>query len=187
MGDSGKDRQWQGEQSATAGRGDALTKFFDQIDDIEVAMMTTRRADGHLESRPMATQKRVAGADLWFVSCEDTAKLDDIARDPHINLAYYKDRTREWVSVSGVARLTRDRAKIHELYAPDWKAWFPKGDDPRHGTPDDPRFVLIGVDVHSAVFLDVDKPMPVVLFQVAKAMVTGSTPELGETHRIGPS
>ena len=187
MVDSGKDRQWQGEQSATAGRGDELKKFFDQIDDIEVAMMTTRRADGHLESRPMATQKRAAGADLWFVSCEDTAKLDDIARDPHINLAYYKDRTREWVSVSGVARLTRDRAKIHELYAPDWKAWFPKGDDPRHGTPDDPRFVLIGVDVHSAVFLEVNKPMPVVLFEVAKGMVTGSTPELGETHRIGPS
>ena len=187
MGDSGKDRQWQGEQSATAGKGDELRKFFDQVNDIEVAMMTTRRADGHLESRPMATQKRATGADLWFVSCEDTAKLDDIARDPHINLAYYKDRTREWVSVSGVARLTRDRAKIHELYAPDWKAWFPKGDDPRHGTPDDPRFVLIGVDVHSAVFLEVNKPMPVVLFEVAKGMVTGSTPELGETHRIGRS
>ena len=186
MGNSGKDRQRQGEQSATAGTGEELKKFFDQIADIEVAMMTTRRADGHLESRPMANQKRAAGADIWFVSCEGTAKLDDIERDPHINLAYYKDRTREWVSVSGIARLTRDRAKIHELYAPDWKAWFPKGDDPRHGTPDDPRFVLIGVDVHSAVFLEVNKPMPVVLFEVAKGMVTGSTPDVGETHRIGP-
>jgi hypothetical protein len=46
--------------------------------------------------------------------------------------------------------------------------------------------VLIGVDVHSAVFLEVNKPMPVV-FEVAKGMVTGSTPEVGETHRIGPS
>ena len=187
MGDSGKDRHRQGQRTATAGRGDALGKLFARIDDIAVAMMTTRRADGHLESRPMATQKRVAGADLWFVSCENTAKLEDIARDPHINLAFYKDRTREWVSVSGAARLTRDRAKIHELYAPDWNTWFPKGDDPRHGTPDDPRFVLIGVDVHAAVFLDVNKPMPVVLFEVAKGLVTGSTPELGETHRIGPS
>lgn len=176
MRETGKDRQHEGE----------LEKFFDQIKDIEVAMMTTRRADGHLESRPMATQKRAAGADLWFVAAENTAKLADIERDPYINLAYYKDRTKEWVSVSGVARLTRDRGKIRELYAPDWKAWFPKGDDPRHGTPDDPRFVLIGVEVHSAVFLEVNKPMPVVLFEVAKGMVTGSTPEVGETHRIGP-
>jgi general stress protein 26 len=180
-----KDRQAKAERSVTADRDDKLQKFYEQVEEIEVAMMTTRRADGHLESRPMATQKRAAGADLWFVTCDGTAKLADIERDSHVNLAYYKDRTREWVSVSGHATLTRDRAKIHELYAPDWKAWFPKGDDPRHGTPDDPRFVLIGVDVHSAVFLEVNKPMPVVLFEVAKGMVTGSTPEVGETHRIG--
>jgi hypothetical protein len=41
--------------------------------------------------------------------------------------------------------------------APDWKIWIPVEGDPRHGTEDDPRYVLIGVDVHSAVFLEVDK------------------------------
>lgn len=113
-----------------------LEKLYEQIDDIEIAMMTTRRPDGHLESRAMATQKRAAGADLWFVTKQDTAKLRDIGGDPHVNLAYYKDRTREWVSVSGIATPTRDRAKIHELYAPDWKMWFAEEGDPRHGTPD---------------------------------------------------
>jgi len=44
--------------------------------------------------------------------------------------------------------------------------------------------VLIGVDVHMAVFLEVNKPQPVVLFEVVKGMLTGSTPELGETHVI---
>jgi hypothetical protein len=34
------------------------------IDEIKVAMMTTRRPDGHLESRAMATQKQADGADL---------------------------------------------------------------------------------------------------------------------------
>ena len=52
-------------------------------------MMTTRRADGHLRSRAMANQKRADGADLWFVTAEGTAKLRDIAHDPHVNLAYY--------------------------------------------------------------------------------------------------
>jgi len=161
-----------------------LEKLYDQIDAIEIAMMTTRRADGHLQSRAMATQKRADGADLWFVTLEGAPKLRDIAADPHINLSYYKDRTREWVSVSGIASITRDRQKIHELYAPDWKAWFPKESDPRHGTEDDPRMVLIGVDVHAAVFLEVNKPQPVVLFEIAKGFLTGSTPELGEMHHI---
>ena len=132
----------------------------------------------------MATQKRADGADLWFVSCEGTAKLRDIEGDPHLNLSYYKDRTREWVSVSGIAHTTRDRQKIRELYAPDWKAWFAGAGDARHGTPDDPRLVLIGVTVHAAVYLEVDQPQPIVLYEVVKGWVTGTAPELGELHHV---
>jgi hypothetical protein len=62
----------------------------------------------------------------------------------------------------------------------------PKGGDPRHGTKDDPRMVLIGVDVHAAVFLEVSKPQPIVLFELVKGWLTGSTPELGETYHVGP-
>jgi general stress protein 26 len=164
-----------------------MEQLYNHIVDIEIAMMVTRRADGHMQARAMATQKRATGADLWFVTSENTAKLRDLQADPHINLTYYKDRTREWVSVSGIATITRDRQKIHELYAPDWNIWFPKNGDPRHGTKDDPRFVLIGVDVHAAVFLEVTKPQPVVLFEIVKGWVTGTTPEMGEMHHVGPA
>jgi len=163
---------------------DELKKFYKMAEAMEIAMMTTRRPDGHLESRAMATQKWNAGADLWFVTTENTGKLRDIAHDPHVNLAYYKDRTREWISVSGLATISRDRQKIHELYAEDWKIWFPDEGDPRHGTPDDPRMVLIGVDVHAAVFLEVDKPQPVVLYEMAKGWLTGTDPDIGEMHHL---
>jgi general stress protein 26 len=110
--------------------------------------------------------------------------LRDIAHDPHVNLAYYKTGSYEWVSASGVARVSRDRAKIRELYEPDWKAWFGDDGDPRHGTADDPRIVLIGIDVHAAVFLEVNKPKPVVLFELVKGWLTGERVEAGETHRL---
>jgi general stress protein 26 len=161
-----------------------LKRLYDLIEAIDTAMMTTRRPDGHLESRAMANQKAAAGADLWFVTAEGTAKLRDIEADPHINLSYYKDGTREWISVSGIATLSRDRAKIRELYMPDWKIWFPDEGDPRHGTPDDPRFVLIGVDIHAAVFLEVNKPKPMVLFELVKGWATGQEPEIGKTHEL---
>ena len=111
-----------------------MDKLFEHIDDIEIAMLTTRRADGHLCSRAMATQKRAAGADLWFVTLT-IRKIEDIAFDPHVNLSYYKDRTREWVSVSGLATVTGDREKIRELWAPDWKAWFPRRTIPDMARP----------------------------------------------------
>ena len=161
-----------------------LDKLYKLIETLEIAMMTTRRRDGHLESRAMANQKRAAGADLWFVTSEGTGKLKDVEADPHVNLAYYKDRTREWISVSGTAVVSRDRAKIKELYAQDWRIWFPDEGDPRHGTADDPRMVLIGVRVHAAVFLEVDKPQPVVLYEIAKGWLTGTDPDIGEMHRL---
>ncbi|HEX2454694.1 MAG TPA: pyridoxamine 5'-phosphate oxidase family protein [Vicinamibacterales bacterium] len=161
-----------------------LDKFYGLIEEIKVAMMTTRRPDGHLESRAMANQKQAAGADLWFVTAEGSGKLRDIAHDPHVNLAYYKTGSYEWVSASGVARVSKDRATIRELYEPDWKAWFGADGDPRHGTADDPRIVLIGIDVHAAVFLGVNKPKPIVLFELAKGWLTGARVEAGETHTL---
>jgi hypothetical protein len=44
--------------------------------------------------------------------------------------------------------------------------------------------VLIGVDVHASTFLEVTKPQPIVLFELMKGWLTGSTPELGEMHHV---
>ena len=159
-------------------------KLFDLIDELETAMFTTRRADGRLVSRPMATQKRAEGADLWFVTSRKSAKLDEIRNDKQVNLAYYKDRTREWVSVSGLAKIVDDRSKIRELYQPDWRAWFGDEGHEKHGTPDDPRMILIGVDIEMAMFLEINKPQAAVLFEVVKGMITGSTPNVGEPQTV---
>jgi general stress protein 26 len=161
-----------------------LEKFYALIEDIKVGMMTTRRQDGHLRSRAMANQKRAEGADLWFVTSDGSAKLADLANDIHINLAYFRDSSMEWISVSGTATISRQREKIAELYEPDWKAWFPDEGDPRHGTPDDPRLVLIGVHIHAAEFLEVNKPKPVVIYEIVKGWLTGSDPDIGKMHEL---
>jgi len=161
-----------------------LDNLYELIDGIEIAMFTTRRPDGHLVSRPMATQTQAEGSDLWFVTDIESHKLDELEFDPHVNLAYYRDRTREWVSVSGTATVSRDRRAIHELYQPDWKAWFGDEGGERNGGPDDPRLALILVDVESVTYLKVDKPHPVVLFEVVKGMVTGSRPDIGEEQQV---
>jgi hypothetical protein len=79
--------------------------------------------------------------------------------------------------------MSTDRTRIGELYEPDWKVWFGHEGGPRHRTADDPRIVLIEVDVHAAVFLEVDKPKPVVLSELAKGWLTGERVEAGEMHR----
>jgi general stress protein 26 len=154
------------------------------VESIETAMMTTRRADGHLVSRPMAIQVPAPGADFWFVTARDSEKVEELRADPHVNLTFYKDRTREWVSVSGTSVLTDDRATIKTLYRPDWRAWFEDKGGQNDGSADDPRLLLIGVQAVSAHFMTVDKPQAVVLFQLVKGIVTGKSPNIGEMHEV---
>jgi general stress protein 26 len=161
-----------------------LDDLYELIDGIEIAMFTTRRADGHLVSRPMQTQERTSGVDLWFMTNVEAHKLDDLVNDPHVNLAYYKDRSREWVSVSGLATVSRDPELVRELYKPDWKAWLGDEGGDRDGSPADPRIALILVEAESVVYMKVTKPRPVVLFEVAKGILTGSPPNVGSIRTV---
>ena len=121
---------------------------------------------------------------IWPQLIETLTELRAIGLRPHVNVAYYNAGSYGWVSASGLASVSRDRSKIAELCEPDWKAWFGQDGDARHGTADDPRIVLIGIDVHAAVFLEVNKPKPVVLFELAKGWLTGERAEPGETHEL---
>ena len=162
-----------------------LDDLYKLIDDMEVCLFTTRRGDGRLVTRPMQVQERTSGTDLWFVTDVEANKLDELATDPHVNLGFYSNRSREWVSVSGKAIISRDRDLIEAMYKPDWRAWFPEEGGDRTGGPEDPRIALVLVEALSVIYFKKTKPQPVVLFEIAKAMVTGSTPHLGEERMLG--
>lgn len=155
------------------------------VDGIELAMLTSRNFDGTLVSRPMQTQGTRPGVDFWFVTSTDTHKVDEMRAQPEVNLAYLNNRSREWVSVSGTARLVSDRDTIRTLYKPDWKAWFPEEGGDRNGGPNDPRIVLIEVEAHEVNYFKTNEPRPVMLFKVAKAMITGEPPKLGDMQHVG--
>ena len=163
-----------------------LDDLYALIDGIETAMLTTRRRDGALVSRAMQTQRRTAGADLWFMTNAESEKFEDLAVDPHVNVSFYRDRTREWVSVSGHAILSKDRDLIDSLYKPDWKAWLgDQGDGKRDGGPHDPRIALILVEADSVVYSKNNRSMPLALFQVVKGMVTGEPPKVADLREVG--
>ncbi len=161
-----------------------LDELYGLIESIEIALLTTRRPDGQLVTRPMATQQQGALADLWFVTNIDTHKIDEIQYDPNVCVGYLNNDSMEWVSVSGTATLTQDRAKIHELYAPDWRAWFEDEGGERDGGPDDPRLALILVDAHTVHYMKSKHSKPRVLFEVVRGIITGSAPDVGREEHL---
>jgi general stress protein 26 len=161
-----------------------IDELYDLIEGIETAMFTTRRPNGQLVSRPMATQERIEGADLWFVTDATTHKLDDLSLDPHVNCSYYNNRTHEWVSVSGVARVSKNRTRIRQLYKEEWKTWLGDQGGERDGGPTDPRIALILVDADYASYMKANKSRPVILFEVIRSFVTGNRPAVGDVREV---
>jgi general stress protein 26 len=170
--------------STTTPTAKKIDELYELIRDIEIAMMTTRRPDGRLVARPMATQKRDPIADLWFVTSVETHKVDELEADPNVALGYYNMKTYEWVSVSGTATVSQDRALIRRLHQPDWNAWFDDEGGARNGGPDDPRLALILVDVQSAAYMKAKHSRPRTMFEVAKGILTGTKPDTGREERL---
>lgn len=163
-----------------------LEDLFELVDETGTCMFTTRRADGYLVSRPMEVQLRTEEGIVWFVTDEDTAKLDELESDPHVNLAFYRPGSREWVSLSGTARLSHDREKIRALHKTDWRVWFGDEGGARNGGPDDPRLVLIRVEPRTVTYLKDGTPRPLALYQMAKDLITGDPPQTGDLRTLGP-
>lgn len=161
-----------------------LDDLYKMVGDIKTAMFTTRRPDGSLVTRPMATQQRRSVADFWFVTDIRTEKVEELAADPNVSLAYYNSKSWEWVSVSGRVTIIRDRRIIEGLYQPDWKAWFEDEGGERDGGPGDPRFALLAVRAQSIIYGKQNKPKPLVFFEVAKGMITGRQPDVQDIREV---
>ncbi len=156
---------------------EGVKKLGELIKDIEFAMLTTAEADGTLRSRPMATQQVEFDGDLYFFTRADTPKVDEIEREHHVNVSYAEPKDQRYVSVSGTARLSRDQAKIEELWSPILKAWFPEG-------LDDPQLALLKVTVSQAEYWDTPSSKMVQLAGFVKAMVTGESYKPGEHEKL---
>jgi general stress protein 26 len=161
-----------------------LRDLYALIHRIDIAMLTTWEPDGSLVSRPMATQKALPGIDIWFMTSSETHKVEVLQGHPEVNVMYFSHSTREWVSVSGTATLSRNPARIGELYQKSWKAWLSDRGPPYDGGPDDPRIVLIDVHAHGVTYFKSDDSRPVMLLKMARAMLTGQPPHLGEVRHL---
>jgi general stress protein 26 len=140
-------------------------------------MFTTIDAEGRLVSRPMTTQHTDAEGNLWFFTSSLTELWQDIAAQPQVNLSFAEPEDSVYVSISGTAERVVDRDRIRDMWSPAVQAWFPHG-------PDDPHAMLVRVVSHSAEYWDAGASSMVQLFNMAKAALTGTTPDEGQHARL---
>ncbi len=113
------------------------------IQGIKIAMLTTEDRNGGLRSRPMVVLDDASDDALWFFAEASSHKIDDVHGHRYVNLSYADSAANRFVSVTGRARVLRERSRMRELWNRSLTEWFPKG-------VDDPELVLLRIEVHEA-------------------------------------
>jgi general stress protein 26 len=155
-----------GGRSVQEERG-SLAELRRLLTEFDTAMLVTVTPEKLLRARPMGIQdpEEMPGCDLWFVTGEDTAKVEEVHEERQVCVCAYRARDRSYVSISAVARTERDPAAVRRLWKPAWRAWF--------SGPDDPTIVLLKLDVERAEYWEPEGGRARVLFEMIRGIVTG--------------
>ena len=134
-------------------------RAWELAESIRVCMFNTW--DGNeLHSRPMdAKVDKDAGA-VFFLTDVDSYKVDELEELPAATLAFANASSYKFVTMTGTATVTNDRAKIRDIWTESSKAWWDGEDDPSIRlvtfVPDDaeiwdsPNFIVSGVKMLTA-------------------------------------
>jgi general stress protein 26 len=151
---------------------EAIDKFKELVDHEATCLFTTKLTQVPLNTRPMAVQKVCDQGNFWFMSASDSDKNTEIQQDSRVQLFFLNTAKYEFLSVYGEATITRDRAKIDELWTDIAKAWFEQGKD-------DPRVTVIKVAPIEGYYWDTKDGKLVSLLKIAASAVTGKTLQEG--------
>lgn len=151
-----------------------VDKVWDLMEKIGFTMLVTRDGD-RLRSRPMSAYVERDENTIYFLTDARRHKDEEIAHHPEVNLSFAHPGDQKYVSLTGTATVSNDRAKIKELFSTPAKAWWDSADDPNIRvlkiSPDDAEFW--------------DSPGSIVSYvKMAAAVVTGSRPDLGKNRKV---
>ena len=149
------------------------------IKDMKFAMFTHRHADGQLHAHPLTTVNRSLDEQgmLYFFVSRATELGQRVQADGNVCVTYGDPGKDTWVSISGTAAVSEDRALLERLFNPLAKAWFPGG-------LDDPNLELIEVKINHAEYWDIHESKMTQLLKMATAAVTGNPPKMGDHKEL---
>lgn len=152
-----------------------VAELVSKVKSVRFAMFTTIDPHGHLTSQPMTNQEIDADGGLWFYTSTATDLWENIAANPEVNISFSQPDENLYLSLSGTAERVVERARIKQLWNPMVQAWFPNGSD-------DPHAVLVRVASRTAEYWDSNASSMVRMFEMAKAAMTGTTPDVDQEH-----
>lgn len=153
---------------------EARDRAWELAEKINICMFVTW--DGERQrARPLAANVDRDEHAIYFLTDVTGMKDDQIERFPIATLAFADTGGNKYVSMTGEAKVSNDRAKIGELWTPDNKAFW--------DSKDDPDIRLITFRPEDAEVWD-SPGMIVATVKMLTAAVTGAKVELGNNRKV---
>ncbi|MEQ1941221.1 pyridoxamine 5'-phosphate oxidase family protein [Mesorhizobium sp. VNQ89] len=162
------------EDKTTLTAEEARDRAWELAEKINICMFVTW--DGERQrARPLAANVMREEHAIYFLVDVNGMKDDQIERFPIVTMAFADTGSYKFVSITGEAVVTNDRAKIEELWTPDNKAFW--------DSKDDPNIRVITVKPDDAEVWD--SPGKIVsAVKMLTAAVTGAKMELGNNRKV---
>ena len=152
--------------------GSDSDRVWELMEKISICMLTTHDGE-QIRSRPMAAFVRRDDSAIYFLGDAKHHKDEEIERNPNVGLAFADGQ--KFVSVTGHASVSNDRAKIKELWSVPAQAWWDSADDP--------NIRLLKVTPHEAEYWE--GPGTVIAYaKMAVAATTGGRPDMGTNRKV---
>ena len=117
----------------------AVEKLSELVKEAETCFFCTSGQGGDIvDTRPMSVLQVDGQGNLWFLSASDSHKNAELQHNAHVRLFFQGSPHSQFLHLEGTATVSRDRAKIKELWKFVLKTWFTEGED-------DPRITVIKV------------------------------------------
>ena len=159
-----------------------LTRLWELIGDMRFALVTTRRADGCLHSRPLTPQNEPwsRSSTLQFFVPASSSVAAEVALDERVGLGYADLHSGRYVSLSGTASVRHDPPRQAALWNAMARAWFPGG-------ADDPELRLLEVRIETVECWDMRAnqmvPLPMLTDEVELERATEVAARPHDAHR----
>ena len=145
---------------------EAINKFRDLVNDVNICMFTTLDENHDLTSRPMFTSSVDDEGNVWFFTNEFSEKINEVSKDNLVHLIYSHPAKNIYVDVKGTCSLIIDKKKMEELWQPELKSWFPQ-------ELEDPKLCLVKVETETAHFWNHSASKMGLLFQMIRSLTKG--------------
>lgn len=148
---------------------DAISKMKELTNKSKTCFFCTRSSNGSLiKTRPMSLQQLDDDGNFWFLSADDSYKNREIQMDNKVQLMFQRSAHSDFLTVHGMAAISKDKAKIKELWEPIIKTWFTGG-------VDDPRITVIRVTPEQGYYWDNKHGNAVAMVKMAAGAIMGKT------------